>query len=712
MYLFEGLKQKVSTYLTSDLVDLIQQAYVVAHDAHDGQMRSSGDPYITHPIAVAGIMAEMRLDHETVMAALLHDVIEDTALERDDLEALFGAAVADMVEGVSKLDKISFSSKEEAQAENFRKMMMAMVQDIRVILIKLADRTHNMRTLGALRPDKRRRIARETLDIYAPIAHRLGIHDIKNELEDLGFQAMHPMRHRALGQAVREARGNRKHIIESTQKDIDERLQGSGLRAIIKGREKHLYSIYRKMQNKELLFHEVMDIYAFRLVMDDVDSCYRALGVVHGLFKPVEDRFKDYIAIPRTNGYQSLHTSLVGPHGIPIEIQIRTLEMDHMADKGIAAHWSYKQVESDSSNSMAQSRMSKWTQSLLELQQNASSSFEFIENVKTDLFPDEIYVFTPDGRIVELPLGATPVDFAYAVHTAIGNTCVGARVDRRAFSLSRPLENGQTVEIITSPNAQPNANWLNFIVSARARSHVRQYLRKQRAEEALCMGTRLLRHALGIDIYDNLSSEEKQRVAIETNHDSFDHLLSEIGLGNEMSGIVARRFLQNTDVTNPQDNFADDPSRRVSIRGADGLLVTFARCCYPIPGDHIAAFLSPGKGMVVHQEGCRNLKRMLKEEPQRVLSMEWEPDTQGEYKASVKIELMHHQGVLATLTQVIASCGSNVIGFQTEEKDHNIYFIEIELTVTDRVHLARVTRKIRNMDEVLKVARHSQLKSS
>ncbi len=709
MYLFEGLKNKLTAYLNTDKVNLIQHAYVVARDAHDGQMRSSGDPYITHPIAVAVLMAEMRLDHETVMAALLHDVIEDTPIERQSLVDLFGETVADLVDGVSKLDKISFSSKEEAQAENFRKMMMAMVQDVRVILIKLADRTHNMRTLGALRPDKRRRIARETLEIYAPIAHRLGIHDIKNELEDLGFQAMYPMRHRALGQAVREARGNRKHIVEGTQRDIEETLKARGLRALIKGREKHLYSIYRKMRNKELMFNEVMDIYAFRLVLDDVDNCYRALGVTHGLFKPVEERFKDYIAIPRTNGYQSLHTSLVGPHGIPIEIQIRTHEMDHMADKGIAAHWAYKDTEETSTDTnMAQSRVSKWTQSLLELQQNASSSFEFIENVKTDLFPDEIYVFTPDGRIVELPMGATPVDFAYAVHTAIGNTCVGARVDRRAFSLSRPLENGQSVEIVTSPNAKPNANWLNFIVSARARSHVRQYLRKQRAEEALCMGSRLLRHALSMEVYDNLSADEKQRVAEETNHDSFEHLLSEIGLGNEMSGIVARRFLK-VDDSGQVKTFDGDANRRISVRGTDGLLVTFARCCYPIPGDHISSLLSPGKGMVIHQSGCSNIKRMAKEEPQRVLPMEWEANTEGDYKASVKIELMHHQGVLAAITQVIASCDSNVIGFQTEEKEHNIYFIEIELLVRDRVHLATITKRIRVMDEVLKVSRHSQL---
>jgi len=708
VYLFEGLKNKISEYLPADKVTEVQKAFVVARDAHDGQMRSSGDPYITHPVAVTVILTEMRLDHETLMAAILHDVIEDTETSKQDLIDDFGEAVAEMVEGVSKLDKIEFSSKEEAQAENFRKMMMAMVQDIRVILIKLADRTHNMRTLGSLRPDKRRRIARETLEIYAPIAHRLGIHDIKNELEDLGFQAMYPMRHRALGSAVRQARGNRKEIIENTREEIESRLQEVGLDAKVLGREKHLYSIYRKMRNKELSFNEVMDIYAFRLVLGDVDKCYRALGAMHGLYKPIEDRFKDYIAIPRTNGYQSLHTSLVGPHGIPVEIQIRTEEMDHMADKGVAAHWLYKEP-GESSATTAQLRVRKWMQSLLELQQSASSSFEFIENVKTDLFPDEIYVFTPDGRIVELPLGATAVDFAYAVHSDIGNSCVGVRVDRRTYSMTKPLENGQTVEIVTSPAAKPNANWLNFVVSARARSYIRHYLKRQHSEEAINMGNRLLRHALGTAIsLDDIAQEEKDRVVAETNHENFEQLLADIGLGNEMSAIVARRLLGEAAIEEKEV----EPGRKVAIKGTEGLLVNFARCCHPIPGDHIVAILSPGKGMVIHQNGCRNIRRLIKEEQHRVLPMHWDEEPQGEFQASVRVELINHQGTLATLTNTIASCESTIIGLQTEEKESNVYFIDLELTTLNRIHLARVMRKIRGMDEVQKVSRHSQSKQN
>ena len=704
MYLFEGLKQKLEAYLPAEKVADIQRAFLLARDAHSGQMRSSGDPYITHPVAVAGILADMRLDYETIMAALLHDVIEDTHHNKDDLSAQFGQTVGELVEGVSKLDKIHFSSTKEAQAENFRKMIMAMVQDIRVILIKLADRTHNMRTLGALRPDKRRRIARETLEIYAPIAHRLGIHDIKNELEDLGFEAMYPMRYRALKGAVKQARGNRKEVIENTRKEVETRLAAAGFAASVSGREKHLYSIYRKMKNKELMFNEVMDIYAFRVVVDTVDHCYRALGAMHGLYKPIESRFKDYIAIPRTNGYQSLHTSLIGPHGIPVEIQIRTRAMDQMADIGVAAHWLYKDSD-DVNDTTAQVRARKWMQSLIELQQSASSSFEFIENVKTDLFPDEIYVFTPDGRIIELPMGATAVDFAYAVHTDVGNSCVGVKVERRTFSLSKPLETGQTVEIITSPRAKPNANWLNFVVSARARSHIRQYLKSQRSEEALVMGNRLLRHALGMVKLDEIPQADIDRVVTETKHKDFDALLADIGLGNELSAIVARRLLGDS----PQ---LSDKQLKVAIRGTEGLLVSYSRCCHPIPGDQIVAILSPGRGMVIHQHGCSNIRKLSREEPHRVLVMQWDSNVNGDFNAALRIELVNHQGTLATLTNTVASCGSNIIGLQTEEKESNIYYIDIELTIKNRVQLANVMRKIRIMPEVQRVSRHSQSKQN
>ena len=701
MYLFEGLKAKVSRYLPPEQVEYIQAAYVLARDAHDGQSRSSGDPYITHPVAVAGILADMDLDYETLMAALLHDVIEDTHYSKDDLSLAFGETVAELVEGVSKLDKLQFSSKQEAQAENFRKMLMAMVQDIRVILIKLADRTHNMRTLGSLRPDKRRRIALETLEIYSPLAHRLGIHDIKNELEDLGFQAMYPMRHRALRSAVNQARGNRKEIIEKTQNELVQRLASYGIQGTVLGREKHLYSIYRKMKNKELSFTEVMDIYAFRVVVGSVDNCYRVLGAMHGMYKPIENRFKDYIAIPRTNGYQSLHTSLIGPHGIPVEVQIRTAEMDHMADRGVAAHWLYKKA-SDKGTS-AQLRANQWMQSLLELQQRSSTSAEFIESVKSDLFPDEIYVFTPKGTIVELPMGSTAVDFAYAVHSDVGNTCVGARVERRNYSLSKPLENGQSIEIITSPRAKPNANWLNFVVSARARSNIRHFLKRQQAEDAVSMGNRLLRHALGMIKLDEISPAEIDRVVKETKYESLDDLLSNIGMGNELSAIVARRLVGES---------AEIPDKKshVAIRGTEGLLVHYSRCCHPIPDDEVVAILSPGRGIVIHQTGCTNIRKLSKEEPQRVLPMEWDEVPHGEFKAALRLELFNHQDTLASLTRTIASSDSSIINLQTEERENSVYIIDIELTTKNRVHLAKIMRKIRAMPELQKVSRHSQYK--
>jgi guanosine-3',5'-bis(diphosphate) 3'-pyrophosphohydrolase len=702
VYLFEGLQAKISQYLPKKQVDYVRAAYILARDAHEGQTRSSGDPYITHPVAVSSILADMKLDHETLMAALLHDVIEDTEYSKEDLSLAFGETVAELVEGVSKLDKLKFSSKQEAQAENFRKMLMAMVKDIRVILIKLSDRTHNMRTLGSLRPEKRRRIALETLEIYSPLAHRLGIHDIKNELEDLGFQAMYPMRHRALKSAVSQARGNRKEIIERTQLDLINKLVEYKIDGRVLGREKHLYSIYRKMRNKELSFNEVMDIYGFRIVVESVDNCYRVLGAIHGMYKPIENRFKDYIAIPRSNGYQSLHTSLKGPHGIPVEVQIRNEEMDHLADKGIAAHWVYK--ENGEQDNTSQKRANQWMQSLLELQQRASTSVEFIETVKSDLFPDEIYVFTPTGKIIELPTGATAVDFAYAVHSDVGNTCVGARVDHRNYPLSSPLENGQSIEIITSPRAKPNANWLNFVVSARARSNIRHFLKRQHANDATNMGNRLLRHALGTIKLDEIDPLEIERVVQETKYSSFDELLANIGMGNEISAIVARRMVgDNTEIPEKKSS--------VAIRGTEGLMVHFSRCCHPIPDDEIVAILSPGRGILIHQTGCTNIRKLSKEEPQRVLKMLWDDDAHGDFRASVRVEAHNQQGTLASLTAAIASCDSSIVNLQTHEREDNLLLVDIELTTRNRIHFATIMKKMRTLPELQKVSRHSQSKA-
>ncbi|HEY0210557.1 bifunctional GTP diphosphokinase/guanosine-3',5'-bis pyrophosphate 3'-pyrophosphohydrolase [Acerihabitans sp.] len=703
MYLFESLNLLIQRYLPEDQIKLLRQAYLVARDAHEGQSRSSGEPYITHPVAVACILAEMRLDHETLMAALLHDVIEDTPATYQDMEQLFGKSVAELVEGVSKLDKLKFRDKKEAQAENFRKMIMAMVQDIRVVLIKLADRTHNMRTLGSLRPDKRRRIARETLEIYSPLAHRLGIHHLKTELEELGFEALYPNRYRVIKEVVKSARGNRKEMIQKILAEIEGRLTEAGIPCRVSGREKHLYSIYCKMHLKEQRFHSIMDIYAFRVIVGEVDTCYRVLGQMHSLYKPRPGRVKDYIAIPKANGYQSLHTSMIGPHGVPVEVQIRTEDMDQMAEMGVAAHWAYK--EQGETGTTAQIRAKRWMQSLLELQQSAGSSFEFIESVKSDLFPDEIYVFTPEGRIVELPAGATPVDFAYAVHTDIGHACVGARVDRQPYPLSQALTSGQAVEIITAPGARPNAAWLNFVVSSKARAKIRQMLKNLKRDDSVSLGRRLLNNALGgsrklAEVPPENIQHELDRMKLA----SLDDLLAEIGLGNAMSVVIARNLQGDQSNMAPSGTAVSSP-KTLPIKGAEGVLITFAKCCRPIPGDPIIAHVSPGKGLVVHHESCRNIRGYQKE-AEKFMAVEWDLDTEQEFIAEIKADMFNHQGALANLTAAINDADSNIQSLNTEEKDGRVYSAFIRLTVRDRVHLANIMRKIRVMPDVIRVTRN------
>ncbi|SIO19999.1 bifunctional GTP diphosphokinase/guanosine-3',5'-bis pyrophosphate 3'-pyrophosphohydrolase [Salinivibrio sp. ES.052] len=696
MYLFDSLKEVASRYLPESQLEALRQAYLVARDAHDGQTRSTGEPYIIHPIAVARILAEMRLDCETLMAALLHDVIEDTEVTKDDLQQRFGDVVAELVDGVSKLDKLKFRDRKEAQAENFRKMVMAMAHDIRVILIKLSDRTHNMRTLGALRPDKKRRIARETLEIFAPLAHRLGIHNIKVELEELGFEALYPNRYRVLKKVIAQARGNRKEMIQKIHAEIEGRLEDAGINARVLGREKNLYSIYNKMRNKEQRFHTIMDLYAFRVIVGDLDTCYRVLGQMHNLYKPRPSRVKDYIAVPKANGYQSLHTSMIGPHGVPVEVQIRTEDMDQMADKGVAAHWAYKNGSDRPSGTTAQKRAQRWMQNIIELQQSAGSSFEFIESVKSDLFPDELYVFTPKGRIVELPVDATAVDFAYAVHTDVGNTCVGARVNRQPYPLSQPLKNGQTIEIITAPGARPNAAWLNYVVTARARTKIRQVLKTMRREESVTLGRRLLNHALGDKNLPDIDAERLGAVLGDLKLKTSDDLLASIGLGELMSVVIARRLLDK-DPAAPTEG-------KMAIRGADGILVTYANCCRPIPGDPIIAHVSPGKGLVIHRETCANI-RGHRQEPDKYMPVEWADDFEQEFSTRVRVDMQNHQGALADLTNTIASTGSNIQGLTTEERDGRLYTIFVRLTTKDRVHLANIMRRLRVMPNVVKVSR-------
>lgn len=696
----DRLSRQLSTYLSSDQVNAVRRAYYYAEQAHDGQLRSSGEHYVTHPLAVATILAEMHMDHQSLMAAMLHDVIEDTGIPKEALVAQFGESVAELVDGVSKLTQMKFGTKAEAQAENFQKMAMAMARDIRVILVKLADRLHNMRTLGALNAEKRRRIAKETLEIYAPIANRLGMNRIYAEFEDLGFKAMYPMRAARIQSAVKSSRGNRKEIVQKIQESIAHCLEREGLPGEVSGREKHLYSIYQKMRGKRKAFTEIMDVYAFRIVVDKVDTCYRVLGAVHNLYKPFPGRFKDYIAIPKANGYQSLHTTLFGMHGVPIEIQIRTKDMEELANNGIAAHWLYKTEEDGRRNNHARAR--QWVKGLLELQQNAGNSLEFIENVKIDLFPDEVYVFTPKGRIMELPKGSTPVDFAYAVHTDVGNTCIACRVNRRLAPLSQALESGATVEIICAPNTHPNPNWLNFVVTGKARTHIRHALKQQRREESVTLGARLLSKALdnlGVR-YEDISEERFQALLKENNQDERDDLLEDIGLGNRTAHVIARRLL-STEESAANPLATDGP---LVIRGTEGLVLNYARCCTPIPGDLIVGHLSAGKGMVVHRDNCKNISE-LRNNPEKCIPLTWAKDINSEFNVELRIELAHQRGLIALLAGTISEADANIDKINVDERDGRISVIQLGISVRDRVHLARIIRKLRGLAGVSRITR-------
>ena len=702
--LISELCRQLESYLEPDQVREVYRAYLFSAEAHEGQQRVSGEPYIYHPVAVAQILADMRMDYNSLIAAILHDVIEDTGTAKDQVAKAFSEEVAELVDGVSKLTQIKFESQAEAQAENFRKMMLAMVRDIRVILIKLADRLHNMRTLGVMPPDKRRRIARETLDIYAPIANRLGMNSMRLELEDLGFAAYYPMRSRILAEVVKRARGNRKEILSKIEAAIKQRLEHDGIEARVHSREKHLYSLYQKMRGKRLSFHDVFDVYAFRVVIDNVDTCYRVLGVVHNLYKPVPGRFKDYIAIPKANGYQSLHTVLFGPYGVPIEVQIRTNDMDRVAEAGIAAHWLYKSGEDGASSAHARAR--EWLRELLEMQKNAGNSLEFLENVKIDLFPDEVYVFTPRGEIMEMPRGATAVDFAYAVHTDVGNTCIAAKIDRRLAPLRTPLLNGQTVEIITAPGAHPNPSWLNFAVTGKARSNIRHYLKNLHREEAINLGRRLLDKALlGMGMPPTESNQGRlQEIAESYGLKTVEDLLEDIGLGNRMPLLAARRIQGDEADVAAEVGAPRNDGAPLAIRGTEGMVVNFAKCCRPIPGDRIVGFVSAGRGIVIHTENCKNIAD-YRSKPEKWVDVEWERTVTGEFTAELRVEVANQRGVLATVAAAIADMGSNIENVGVEERDGLSTSIAFTITVHDRQHLARVMRRIRHIPLVLRISR-------
>lgn len=699
----DPLVKRLKSYLDDDQIDQVERAYEYARQAHEGQYRRTGDPYITHPLAVAHILTDMHMDHESLMAAMLHDVIEDTATSKRELASLFSSGVAELVDGVSKIDQIEFESRAEQQAENLRKMMLAMTRDIRVVLVKLADRLHNMRTLGAMPPEKRKRIAHETLEIYAPIANRLGMYNMRVEYEDLSFNAIYPMRAERIARAVKQARGHRKEILRQLQASIEHCLEQEGIEGRVLGREKHLYSIYSKMKEQRKPFAEIMDVYGFRIIVDRVDSCYRVLGAVHNYFTPIPGRFKDYIAIPKVNGYQSLHTTLKGHTGLPLEIQIRTEEMEAMANNGIAAHWLYK-ADEEEDGSGAPGRAQAWMNRLLEMQQKAGNSMEFLENVKVDLFPDEVYIFTPKGEIKELPNGATPVDFAYAVHTTVGNTCVAAQIDGQLAALSTPLESGQTVKIIRASNARPSPGWLNFVVTGKARSNIRHFLKHQRREDSLQLGERLLEKALAEDNLDINDLPIERVVAELASHQyaSLDDLLEDIGLGNRLAPLVARKLAGYPE---SEQGAATSDGKPLAIRGTEGLLVTYAKCCHPLPGDNIVGHLSAGRGIVVHRDSCKNLLSEMRDNPEKALALNWDADVDREFSAALRIELINKKGVLATLATHLSELGSNIETITMADKDGTLTIINVTTTVRDRVHMARLIKRIRTLSNVVRVSR-------
>ena len=688
----------LSSYLPQDQLASITAAYEFGADAHSGQKRKTGEAYITHPVAVAQELAEMHLDAEAIIAAILHDTVEDTSASLDQITEKFGSEVALLVDGVSKLDQIEFRSHAEAQAESFRKMMLAMIEDIRVILVKLADRLHNMQTLDAMPAAKRKRIARETLDVYAPIANRLGINRLKVQLEDLSFKHLHPFRYRVLEAALKKSQGSQKQIVKKISDEFLDAMSDEGITAEVFGRQKHLYSIYKKMSGKRRQLSDIVDVYGFRIVAADVNTCYQILGIVHGLYKPMPGRFKDYIAIPRINGYQSLHTTLFGPKGLPLEVQIRTREMDRLAESGVASHWIYKADEK--SDASPQRRTREWLSNLEEMQQTGTSE-EFLESVKVDLFPDKIYVFTPKGDIMPLPKGATTVDFAYAVHTDIGDRCVAAKVNRGLVPLRTELQNSQTVEVITSKGAKPNPNWLTFVRTAKARTAIRHHMKNLRSTESVDLGKRLLDRALK-DLGASLRKVGKVRMSEaleELGLNNSAELFEQVGLGERLAPLTARILVGVN-----ADEEKKERTAALVIAGTEGMVVTYAKCCHPIPGDPVMGYLTAGRGVVIHRNQCGNLSNFRKQ-PEKWISVSWEKDIGRDFPSLVHIDTRNKPGVLAEVAATIADCNSNIEQVSVLGRHEDCSVLSFLLLVKDRVHLAKIMRSVRNMKNVIRVSR-------
>ena len=706
-----GLRPNLA-YLKPADVTRIEEAYQFSESAHLGQFRKSGEPYISHPLAVAGIIADWQLDSQAIIAALLHDVMEDTAVTKDEISERFGKPVAELVDGLSKLDRLQFQSAADAQAENFRKMLLAMARDVRVILIKLADRLHNMRTLGSVSAVQRRRVAQETREIYAPIANRLGLDSLYREMQELAFTHLYPLRHRTLAKAVKAARGNRREVVNKILEAIKERLPQAGIEATVTGREKHIYSIYKKMSEKHLSFSQVSDIYGFRVIVKDVPACYLTLGVLHSLYKPVPGKFKDYIAIPKVNGYQSLHTTLIGPYGTPVEVQIRTQQMHRIAETGVASHWLYKDDEAELNE--VQQRTHKWLQSLLDIQKASGDASEFLEHIKVDLFPDEVYVFTPKGRIMAMPRGATAVDFAYAVHTDIGNRCVSARVNYELVPLRTELKNGDQIEIITAPHAHPNPAWLAYVKTARARSQIRHFLKTMQIEESVALGEKLLSQslrALNTRLAD-VPAERWERLVRDTSARSRQEVLADIGLGKRLAAIVARRLVAAADGPSPEARAAraagmapgSAQSGAIVIHGSEGMAVQMASCCRPIPGDPIIGFIKKGQGLVIHTHDCTTARR-LRGDPEKWVHVDWDAATDKMFEVSLRVTILDRRGTLAKVAASIAESGCNIANVSVESDGGMYATNHFTLEVANRMHLARVMRSLRRIQEVVRITR-------
>ena len=701
-----ALSLRLKQYLKPQDIAQIWEGYRYAYQAHDGVVRKTGEPYITHPVSVACVLAELHMDTPTILAALLHDVVEDTPVTTSNIKDMFGQQVAELVDGVTKLDKIEFQSASQAQAENFRKMLLAMSQDVRVILVKLADRLHNMQTLEAMKPEKQKLIAKETLDIYAPIANRLGLNAIYQELEDLSFKYLYPMRYSAISKAVKAARGNRKEVVSKILDSIKQQLLNLNIEAEVSGREKHLYSIYKKMSGKTTAFSQIYDIYGFRVVVKDLSSCYVALGALHGLYKPIPSKFKDYIAIPKANGYQSLHTTLFGPFGTPIEVQIRSDEMHNIADAGVAAHWLYK--ASDAQLTALQQQTHQWLQRLLEIQSESADSLDFLEHLKIDLFPDEVYVFTPKGKILALPKGATAVDFAYAVHSDVGNSCVAVRINQDLAPLRTELHNGDHVEIITGALAKPNPAWLNYVVTGRARAHIRHFLKSQQSTESGHLGERLLNKALrALHVEPSqITDVHWQKLIRDYGLKKKSEILTDIGLGKRQNVMVAHQLLAMTDENLEKHTKLPPKSLdTITIHGTEGMAVQFAQCCRPIPGDPILGFINKDKGLVIHTHDCPSVSK-FKLDPDKWLDVEWEPDSDKLFKTNLNLTVANQPGMLAKIASGIADAGSNIDNVSVEEADGSAYAnLYFTVQVKNRIHLADLMRGLRKIPDVVRINR-------